>query len=132
MLDKFHAEIVPFRLAKMKRAGPPAMPNDIPEFPTMPVGPMPGMAAKFVPGAPLRFTGAMVVAPVTEYKLEVLAPSLSIQNGLAPGIAVTPQVFFRFGSVMVARPDTSETRSVCLNRRSPISMARTRAGPIST
>src|ERR1700693_6131035 len=103
MLDRFHAEIEPFKLAKMKRAGPPAMPNDVPEFPTSPVGPTPGMAAKFVPGAPLRFTGVMVVLPVTEYKLEVLVPSLSIQNGLPPGMAVRPHVFFRFGSVIVAR-----------------------------
>jgi hypothetical protein len=115
MLDPFHAEIEPFRLAKMKRAGPPAIPNDVPEFATMPVGPTPGMAAKFVPGAPLRFTGATPVPPVTEYKLEVLVPWLSIQNGEAPGIAATPHVFFRFGSVMAARPEISETRSVCLN-----------------
>src|SRR5208282_3508851 len=114
MLDRFHAEIEPFRLAKMKRAGPPVMPNDIVEFPTMPVGPVPGMAAKLVPAVPLRFTGATPVLPVTEYKLEVLVPWLSIQNGEAPGIAVRPHVFFRFGSVMAARPEMSETRSVCL------------------
>jgi hypothetical protein len=59
----------------MNRAGPPAIPNDIPEFPTMPVGPEaappPGIAAKLVPGTPLRFAGAMVELPVTEYRLDV-------------------------------------------------------------
>jgi hypothetical protein len=119
ILDIFQAEIVPFRLAKIKRAGPPAMPNDIPEFPTMPVGPLgtppPGMAAKFVPGVPLRFTGAMVVLPVTEKRLDVAVPWPLIQKGDAPGMAVRPHVFFRFRSVSLARPEMSEARSVCLN-----------------
>src|SRR3984957_13541018 len=119
ILDIFHAEIVPFRLAKMKRAGPPAIPNDIPELPTMPVGPLgtppPGMAAKFVPGVPLRFPGAMVELPVTAYRLDVPVTWLSIQKGDAPGMAVRPHVFFRFGSVIVARPEMSEARAACLN-----------------
>ena len=107
----------------MKKAGPvPPMSNDfIAEFATWPVGPgKPAttggrMAAKFVAGGARRFAGATPVLPVTWNRLEVPAPWFEIQNGLAPGINETPHGFIRFESVIIARPDLSETRSVCLN-----------------
>jgi hypothetical protein len=126
LLDPFHAEIEPFRLAKMNKAGPVApMSNDVLGiFATWPVGPTPGagpggIATKFVLGAggtaEKPFAAATPVLPVTVNRLDVLVPWFEIQNGLIPGIAETPHVLTRFGSFKVARPETSETRSVCLN-----------------
>src|ERR1700722_4152240 len=88
----------------------------MPEFATCPVGPTPGMATKFVPGGlgGRIFAAETPVLPVTVYRLDVFVPWFEIQKGL-PGRLDTPQVFFRFESVMAARPGMSETRSVCLN-----------------
>src|SRR5580698_5787328 len=126
-LDKFHAEIVPFRLAKTKNAGPVVpMPKEVIfEFATMPVGPMPspgpgGIAAKFVAGEGKTFAAATPVLPVTEKRLDVPVPWLLIQKGDPPGMAAMPHVFMRFGSVSVASPPMSETRSVCLNWASAV------------
>ena len=73
------------------------------------------MVTKFVAGTPGRIAGATPVLPVTENTLDVPVPWLAIQKGDTPGMAVRPHVFFRFESVIVARPEMSEARSVCLN-----------------
>ena len=125
-MDPFHAEIEPFRLAKMNKAGPvaPMLKDVLGIFATCPVGPTPspgpgGMATKFVSGAGGRagkpFAAATPVLPVTVNRLDVPVPWFEIQNGLAPGIAETPHVLTRFGSVEVASPEMSEARFVCLN-----------------
>ena len=93
------------------------MPNDIPEFATMPVGPVvvppPGMFTKFVPKG--RSADVTVVLPLTEKTLDVPVTWLEIQTGVPPSTAVRPHVFVRFGSVILARLEMSEASSVCLN-----------------
>ena len=94
--------------------------KDVPTgFETWPVGPGKpattggGMLTKFVPPGK-RFAGATPVLPVIVKRLDVAVPWFEIQKGL-PGRFETPHVLTRFGSVMVARPEMSEARFVCLN-----------------
>jgi hypothetical protein len=49
--------------------------------------------------------------PVTDQRLVVFVPWSEIQKGL-PALCELPQGFSRLGSVMVASPGMSETRSV--------------------
>ena len=76
ILDIFHAEIVPFRLAKMKKGGSAGYAERHPRI-SDDAGRSAGYApsrngrVKFVPGVLPRFAGAMVELPVTAYRLDV-------------------------------------------------------------
>src|SRR3954468_22612697 len=115
----FHAEMVPFRSAKIKRAACPLPPFPTLKEPTLlfetwPVGPcgpvaVIGMATKPLGG--LMLTLLTLVAPETLYSVVLLVPWSETQNGL-PARSEMPQGFTSCGSVMVASPGMSEARFV--------------------
>src|ERR1700683_1595767 len=112
----FHAEIVPFRLAKMNAAGAPFPPlafetlKPIPiALSTCPVGPVPAP-----PGGMLTVKFSETVLPTTEGRMDVLVPWSEIQMGL-PFANETPQGFTRLESVVAASPWMFETRLFCWN-----------------
>ncbi len=76
---------------------------------TWPVGP-PGTATELLGG--LTANSLTLVAPVTPYSVVVFVPWFEIQKGLNPLMKERPQGFFNCESVMLANPETSETRFV--------------------
>jgi hypothetical protein len=116
------AEIVPFRLAKMKCAEPPFPPPPTGKLEglefslaTWPVGPTapvpPGGIAILPVGGLTAVTLVTVVGPITDQRLVVFVTWFEIQKGL-PTLCELPQGFIRLESVIVASPGMSETRSV--------------------
>src|ERR671934_1800674 len=110
-------EIVPSSVSKMNRLGPECPPLETTKsllpLKTVPVG------ADVVPGA-LPAGGGMVTTsglasgngwPAPLYSVETPVPLSATQNGLVDD-DVIPQALTRFGSVVWARPGTSDTRLV--------------------
>src|SRR6516165_4546625 len=99
--------MVPLRLAKIVVAGMPFTRNDAVSLKTWPVGPcgpMVGVKA-IVPGTWLT------PAAVTAYCVLTFAAWSEIEKGPV-ALSEIPHGFLRLGSVIWARPGTSETRFV--------------------
>src|SRR5947199_1284961 len=103
-------EIVPFRLAKMKRDDVAVLPgaswNDaVFDLLTCPVGPSGPAAVVGIATNPLgaMLTRVTVVLPVMPYSVALLVAWFETQKGLVALLEI-PQGFTINGSVMVARP----------------------------
>jgi hypothetical protein len=117
----FHAEMVPFNVAKINEAGAGVLPGtlviikSVVPLKTIPVG----AEAPFAPGALGTVTGdgGATIVPVPVYRVEVPVPALFTHQGLE-ALRARPQAFLRFGSwTATACPLTfarSETRLVCV------------------
>src|SRR5215471_1427278 len=112
------AEIVPFKLAKMKCANLPSPPlftrNDaVLVLLTWPVGPWGPVAvvgiAMFPVGGLTAVTLVTFVRSVTAKRVAVLVPWFEVQKGLVV-LCEAPQGLTSSGSVIVASPGMSETR----------------------
>src|SRR2546425_6227779 len=66
------------------------------------------------PGTPPASVKMLMGLPLPLKRLEVPELLLPIHHGLPPGERVSPQGFFRLGSMTGAIPGMSETRFVCL------------------
>jgi hypothetical protein len=114
MRPGFQAEIVPLRLAKMKKAfvPSPSMKDEAFVLETCPVGPSGPLA---VVVSTVRGTLLTVVLPVTVYRIAVLVPWFETQKGVLKDgeeMNETPQEFTKLGSATSASPEMSETRFV--------------------
>ena len=111
------AEMVPFKLAKMKCAelpSPPFTGNDevlvLLTWPVGPWGPVAVVGIAMLPvGGLTAVTLVTVVLSVTANRVAVLVPWFEVQKGLVV-LCETPQGLTSLGSVMVASPGMSETR----------------------
>ena len=123
----FQPEMVPSSVTKMKMAGLLAgvplskMKSVGLPLKTTPVGvdcapgakPGGGTTTKS-PGTPPASVKMLMGLPLPLKRLEVPELLLPIHHGLPPGERVSPQGFFRLGSMTGAIPVMSETRFVCL------------------
>src|SRR5215472_292810 len=112
------AEIVPFKLAKMKCAELPSPPfptgNDavlvLLTWPVGPCGPVAVVGIAMLPvGGLTAVTLVTVVLSVTAKRVAVLVPWFEVQKGLVL-LCETPQGLRSSGSVILASPGMSETR----------------------
>src|SRR6516162_3531904 len=100
--------MVPLRLAKIVVAGVPFTRKDEVSLKTWPVGPC-GPSA--VVGMAIVLGTWLTPAAVTVYWVLTFAAWSEIEKGLL-ALSEIPQGFLRLGSVIWARPGTSETRFV--------------------
>ena len=96
----FHAEMVPFNVAKINEAGAGVLPGtlviikSVVPLKTIPVG----AEAPFAPGALGTVTGVVAtIVPVPVYRVEGRSPALFTHQGL-DALGARPQAFLRFGS----------------------------------